>query len=145
MGLRGLPFSLEVGGTLTSEPAVVLADGVVFTAAAVDTALPPLLTVAWLDEPAGVTLDAAVDEDLARALDAPGSVLIDRTSATVAGAEAVRTLLLHRTGEGVPTAAEPWRVHAVGRRWTLSALTALADQPVWGPRLAEVAGTWRPA
>jgi len=32
---------------------------------------------------------------------------------------------------------------AAGRRWTVSAVTALADQPVWGPKLAEVATTFR--
>lgn len=39
---------------------------------------------------------------------------------------------------------EQWRLLARGRRWTLSAMTALADQPVWGPRLAAVAATFRP-
>jgi hypothetical protein len=31
----------------------------------------------------------------------------------------------------------------VGRRWTVTAVTVLPDQPVWGPRLAQIAATFR--
>jgi hypothetical protein len=108
-----------------------------------DGRLPPLLTVAWLDEPAGATLDAVVDEELARAL-APESVLMDREQVVLAGMATVRTLMLHRGPDGVPTASEQWRLLAGGRRWTVTAMTSLADQPEWGPRLAERAATLRP-
>ena len=104
-----------------------------------DERAPPLLTVAWLDEPAGVTLEEVVAEDLARQLAGPGVALLDWEPTRVGGVEAVRTLVVHRAPGGLPTAGEQWRLVADGRRWTLSALTALGDQPAWGPRLAELA------
>jgi hypothetical protein len=51
----------------------------------------------------------------------------------------VRTFAVHRAPGGLPTASEQWRLVAGGRRWTLSALTALPDQPAWGPWLAGIA------
>jgi hypothetical protein len=53
----------------------------------------------------------------------------------------VRTFSLHLAA--VPTASEQWRLVAGGRRWTLAATTALADQPQWGPRLAAVVASFR--
>ena len=106
---------------------------------------PVVLTVAWLDEPAGVRLEDVVREDLSRMLDEPAGVLIDHELVVVGDVEAVRTLLLRAGPDGRPSAAEQWRLLAGGRRWTLSAMTLLTDQPVWGPRLAGVAATFRPA
>jgi hypothetical protein len=103
----------------------------------------PVLTVAWLDEPAGVTLDEVVAEDVARQLSGPGAALLDSEATHAGGIDAVRTFVLHRGPSGLPAASEQWRLLADGRRWTVSALTALADQPRWGPRLAAVTGTLR--
>jgi hypothetical protein len=127
------------------EPRATLAGGAVYGVGADapphDRELEPLVTVAWRDVPAGATLDAAVEEDLASALSEPGSVLLDREPVDFAGLSAVRTFALHLGPGGRPTAAEQWRLLADGRCWTVSALSALADQPEWGPRLAAAAAT----
>ena len=60
------------------------------------------------------------------------------------GLESVRTLVAEVGPSGVPTASEQWRTLAGGRRWTLTVTTTLADQPVWGPRLAAVVATFAP-
>jgi hypothetical protein len=72
-----------------------------------------------------------------------GSVLLDREPVEFAGVPALRTFILHRVAGHRPAASEQWRWLAGGRRWTVSALTALADQPEWGPRLAAAAATLR--
>jgi hypothetical protein len=107
-----------------------------------DAELPPLLSVAWLDEPPETTLEDVVGEELART--GPAALLIDREAVRLGGVDAVRTFTLHRGPHGQATASEQWRALAGGRRWTVSALTALRDQPDWGPRLAEVAAGLRP-
>jgi hypothetical protein len=89
----------------------------------------------------GVTLQDVVDEDVLRLLSEPGDLLVDHEEVRVGEVEAVRTFVL-RVGD-VPTASEQWRLLAGGRRWTVAATTALADQPEWGPRLAAVAATFR--
>jgi hypothetical protein len=104
-----------------------------------DRRAPPLLTVAWLDEPPGVTLDEVVAEDLARQLSDRGAALLDREQTRIGGADAVRTFVVRGGTGNLATASEQWRLLAGGRRWTLSALTALGDQPAWGPRLADLA------
>lgn len=68
-----LPFALDPGEWLEPEPRPVFDEGAVFGAAA-----PVLLTVAWLDEPEGVTLEAVVEQDVARFLSGPGVLLADR-------------------------------------------------------------------
>jgi hypothetical protein len=133
-----LPFALDGGDVLDPTPRTRVADGVVFGAAGGVTAL---LTVAWLDD-AG-TLEHAVEEDLARMLSEPATVLVDAEPTTVGGVEAVRTFVLD-AGE-IASAREQWRLVAGGKRWTVTAATALADQPVWGPKLADVAATFSPA
>ena len=138
--MTALPFALDAGDVLDAEPRAVYDAGAVFGA----NDAPVVLTVAWLDEPPGVRLEDVVREDLSRMLDEPASVLIDRELVVVGDIEAVRTLYLRTGPDGRPSAAEQWRLLAGGRRWTLSAMTALADQPVWGPRLAAVAATFRP-
>jgi hypothetical protein len=140
-----LPFALEAGDLL--EPRATFEEGVVFGVVAgapeYDDRAAPLLTVAWLDEPPGVTLEDVVEEDLARLLSGPDSVLIDRERVLVGEVDAVRTFALHRGPDGLPTASEQWRLLAAQRRWTVSAMTALGDQPEWGPRLAAVATSLR--
>ena len=140
-----LPFALDTGEWLDSEPRAVFEEGAVYAAApdAHDPRMAPVMTVAWLDEPPGVTLESVVEEDLARLLSEPGSLLVDREPVLVAGVEGVRTLCLHIGGGGPPMAREQWRTLAAGRRWTVSAMTALGDQPEWGPRLAEAATSFR--
>jgi hypothetical protein len=101
------------------------------------------MSVAWIEEPPGSTLEEVVEEDLARMLSVPGAVLVDRGPATVAGTAAVRTFTLHLGAGGAAAASEQWRLLAGGRRWTVSAMTALEDQPEWGPRLAAIAVTFR--
>lgn len=143
---RTLPFSLATGEVLEARPRLVLEDGAVFARAGLDEREedhPPLLTVAWLAEPPGATLAEVVDEELVRALDGEESTLIDREDVTLSGVPAVRTLAVHCAPHGLPTASEQWRLLAAGRRWTLSAMTTLADQPVFGPPLARVAATFR--
>jgi hypothetical protein len=134
-------FALDTGGVLARR--AVLDAGAVYGVAggapAHDARMPPLLTVAWLEEPAGVTLDEVVAEDLARQLSDRGAVLLDSEDTRVAGVDAVRTFVVRRGPGGRPTASEQWRLLAGGRRWTVTALTALPDQPVWGPRLAGIA------
>jgi hypothetical protein len=132
-----LPFALEPGGWLDAEPRAVFEEGAVFA----DGDEQALLAVAWLEEPEGVTLEAVVEEDIARLLSRPGDLLLDREATTIGGVEAVRTYSLH-VGDP-PTASEQWRLVAGGRRWTVAATTALADQPEWGLRLAAVAATFR--
>jgi hypothetical protein len=141
--MSGLPFAFEPGEWLEREPRAVFEEGAVFRAAAGDhdPRVVPLLTVAWLDEPEGVTLEAVVEEDVVRLLSDAGELVVDHEDVRVGGVEAVRTFVL-RVG-GVPTASEQWRLLTTGRRWTVSATTALCDQPEWGPRLAGVAATFR--
>jgi hypothetical protein len=74
-------------------------------------------------------------------LSEPAMVLVDYQPTTVGSVEAVRTFVLD-AGE-IASAREQWRLMAGDRRWTVSAVTALADQPVWGPKLAEIAATFR--
>jgi hypothetical protein len=140
-----LPFALELGERFEHEPRAVFEEGAVFGAVSGvhDPRVMPVLAVAWLDEPGGVTLEAVVDEDIARLLSEPGDFVLDREAVRVGDASAVRTFSLHVGPEGVPTASEQWRLLAGGRRWTVSATTALADQPAWGPQLAAVATTFR--
>jgi hypothetical protein len=143
--MQGFPFALDPGDRL--ELRARLADGVVFGAVAGaarhDARLAPALTVAWLAEPPSVTLGEVVAEDLARALSVAGSALIDREDVTLGGRPAVRTSALHRGPGGLPSASEQWRLLAGGRRWTVTAMTALVDQPEWGPALARVAESLR--
>jgi hypothetical protein len=139
------PFSLDTGDVLTARAGVD--EGVVYGVThpgAADDRLAPHVTVAWLDEPPGVTLDDTVREDLARMLSRPAAVLLDREPVSLAGRDAVRTLVAELGPADVPTASEQWRTLAGGRRWTLTATTTLDDQPVWGPRLAAVVATFRP-
>lgn len=144
-----LPFSLETSGVLEARPRVVLEDGAVFAPAGRDWAepdFPPVLAIAWLAEPPTVTLDDVVAEELARCLDEEDSVLIDYQPVSVSGVEAIRTLVVHRGADGrPPTVSEQWRLVAERRRWTVSTLTTLADQPAFGPPLARVAATLRPS
>lgn len=137
-------FSFDGQEVLAAEPRALLDEGAVFgmVAGAHAGGVEPLMTVAWVEEPAG-TLEEAVEEDLARMLSQPGSVLVDLESTTVGGVASVRTFVLHLAGGGLTTASEQWRLLAGGRRWTVSAMTALEDQPEWGPRLAAIAVTFR--
>jgi len=143
---RSLPFSLETGEVLEARPRLLLEDGAVFGLAGAEWEqedFPPLLTVAWLTEPPAVTLEDVMAEELARCLDEQESLLVDHEHVTVTGVEAVRTLAVHCGAFGPPTASEQWRLLAEGRRWTVSALTTLAAQPVFGPPLARVAASLR--
>jgi hypothetical protein len=140
-----LPFAVEPGAWLEREPRAVFEDGAVFVAVAGehDPRVPPRLAVAWLDEPEGVTLEAVVEEDARRLLAGPGDLLLDHEAVRIDGVEGIRTFVAYVAPNGIPKASEQWRLLAAGRRWTLSATTALTDQPEWGPRLAGVATTFR--
>jgi hypothetical protein len=130
------PFALDLGGVLDPAPRLRVQDGVVFGVIGAEA----LVSVAWLEDTG--TLERAVEEDLARMLSEPATVLVDAEPTTIGGIEAVRTFVLDA---GDPASAqEQWRLMAAGRRWTVTAATALADQPAWGPRLAAVAATFRP-
>jgi len=131
-----LPFTLDHGDVLNPAPRLRVDDGVVFGIAG---GAEGLVSVAWLDDSG--TLEAAVEEDLTRMLSEPAMVLVDYQPTIVGGVAAVRTFVLD-AGE-LASAREQWRLMAAGRRWTVSAVTALADQPVWGPKLADVATTFR--
>ena len=137
-----LPFALDPGEWLERDLHAVFEEGAVFGAATGehDPRVVPLVAVAWLDEPEGVTLEDVVEEDVHRLLSEPGDLLVDHEEVRIGDVDAVRTFSLHVR---VPTASEQWRLLAGGRRWTVSATTALADQPQWGPRLAAVAMTFR--
>jgi hypothetical protein len=137
-----LPFVLDGGDVLDAAPRARLDEGVVFGVAGEAEAL---LTVAWLDEHADARLDDVVQEDLARRLSTPGTLLVDAEPTTLGGVDCVRTFVLD-VGDGeLVSASEQWRLLAAGRRWTVTAVTALPDQPVWGPRLAQIAATFRAA
>ena len=140
-----LPFAVDPGEWLEREPGAVFEEGAVFraTAGEHDPRLTPFLAVAWLEEPAGVTLQAVVEEDIGRLLSDPGDLLLDREEVRVAGVAAVRTFTAYVGAGGIPAAGEQWRLLAGGRRWTLSATTAIVDQPAWGPRLAGLVATFR--
>jgi hypothetical protein len=142
-----LPFTVEPGEWLEREPRVLVDEGAVFGAARGphDPRVAPLLSIAWLDEPEGVSLEDVVAEDVDRLLSGPGDLIVDHEAVRVGDVDGVRTFALHIGPSGVPTASEQWRLLAAGRRWTVSATTALADQPQWGPRLAAIATSFRPA
>jgi hypothetical protein len=135
-----LPFAIDGQGVLDAAPRVRLEDGVVFGVVGEAEAV---LTVAWLDEDPDARLDDVVEEELARQLSAPGVLLVDAETTTLGGVECVRTFVLD-VGDGeLVSASEQWRLLAAGRRWTVTAVTVLQDQPTWGPRLAEIATTFR--
>jgi hypothetical protein len=135
-----LPFALAGGDLLEPQPRMRVEDGVVF---GVTGGAQAVFTVAWLEEDADARLDDAVEEDLARMLSEPATMLVDAETTTLGGVECVRTFVLDVGDAELVSASEQWRLLAAGRRWTVTAVTALGDQPVWGPRLAEVAATFR--
>jgi hypothetical protein len=135
-----LPFALAGGDVLEPQPRTRVEDGVVFGIAGDAEAV---FTVAWLDAGPAARLDDVVEEELARMLSAPGTLLIDAETTTLGGVECVRTFVLD-VGDGeLVSASEQWRLLTAGRRWTVTAVTVLADQPMWGPKLAEIATTFR--
>ena len=136
-----LPFALDTRDVLDDTPAWVGPSGAVFATRAPGADPPPVLTVAWLEEPPGPGLDDVMLEELARS--DPDSVVIDYQAVRVNGVPAVRTLTVHREGGGVLLASEQWRLLAAGCRWTISASTGLLDQAAYGPGLAAVAETFR--
>jgi hypothetical protein len=138
--VSSLPFALDGQDVLEAAPRRRLEEGVVF---GVTGDAEALLTVAWLDEAADARLDDAVEEDLARLLSTPGTLLVDAETTALGGVECVRTFVLDAGVGSLVTASEQWRLLAAGRRWTITAVTVLPDQPTWGPRLAAVAGTFR--
>jgi hypothetical protein len=140
-------FSLDGQGVVDPEARAVFDEGAMFGVAddvpPRDERVEPHVIVAWLDEPPGTSLADVVYEDLARMLSRPGSVLLDREPTFLGDVECVRTFTLDVGETGVATASEQWRLLAAGRRWTVTATTALGDQPSWGPRLAAVAASFR--
>lgn len=132
-----LPFTLDTRQVLDEAPCWVGPTGAVFASSEPESDPPPVLAVAWLDEPPGTELDEVLVEELGRSDRA--SVLIDYQPVRLSGVLAVRTLTVHREGGGMLTASEQWRLLAAGRRWTISASTGLLDQASYGPRLAAVA------
>jgi len=137
-------FTLDPGDLLEPQPSSLGEDGVAYAVRGADARLPPLLTVAWTEEPPGASLDDVVAEELARTLvGGEDALLADAERTAIGGVDAQRTLIVHRGPDGLPTAAEQWRLLAAGRRWTISAMTALEDQPELGPRLAAIATTFR--
>jgi hypothetical protein len=73
--------------------------------------------------------DAAVDGVLELG---PDELLIDREPCELAGAPAIRTLVLVQLGGVATVVLEQWRFVAAGARWLV---TATADLALW-PRLA---------
>jgi hypothetical protein len=135
-----LPFAIDGGDVLAPQPRLRVEDGVVFGVAG---DVEAVFTVAWLEETPDAELEAVVEEELARMLSQPATMLVDAESTTLGGVECVRTFVLD-VGDGeLVSASEQWRLLAAGRRWTVTAVTALQDQPVWGPKLAEIAATFR--
>ena len=135
--MTDLPFTLDYGDVLNPAPRLRVDDGVVFGIAG---GAEELVSVAWLDDSG--TLEAAVEEDLTRMLSEPAMVLVDYQPTTVGGVDAIRTFVLD-AGELASAREQCAASSPPGGRWTVSAVTALADQPVWGPKLAEVATTFR--
>jgi hypothetical protein len=132
-------FTIDGGDVLEPEPRAVFDEGAVFGVVGGE----PVVTVAWREELPDTTLAEAVDEDLRLLLGQSDALLVDREPGAIGGVECVRTFTLHLAADGAATASEQWRLLAGGRRWTVSAMSTLADQPDWGPRLATVAATFR--
>jgi hypothetical protein len=115
------------------------ADGVVFgmraNEASFDARAAPLVTVAWRDAGDSETLDAIAAAEA-------GGVVLDREPVAIRAGDALRTFAIHQGPGDLPTASEQWRLLRDGRCWTVTAMSALADQPLWGPLLAAVATTF---
>ena len=117
-------YRLDPLGIVESEP-TVLEDG---------SALHELL--AGLRAPgasrAGVSVRAEPVPEAAVAELGPDELLIDVEPGELAGAPAIRTLVLVQLGGIATVVLEQWRLDAAERRWTA---TATADLALW-PRLA---------
>jgi hypothetical protein len=109
--------------------------GVIANEDSFDARAAPFVTVAWRDADDGETLEAIADREA-------GGVILDREGVALAAGEALRTFAIHKGPGGLPTASEQWRLLDGGRCWTVTAMTALGDQPLWGPLLAAVATTF---
>lgn len=109
--------------------------GVIANEDSFDARAAPFVTVAWRDADDGETLEAIADREA-------GGVILDREGVALAAGEALRTFAIHKGPGGLPTASEQWRLLHGGRCWTVTAMTALGDQPLWGPLLAAVATTF---
>ena len=81
---------------------------------------------------AGVSVHAEREPEASVAAVGPDELLIDVEPAELAGAPAVRTLVLVQLGGVATVVLEQWRLDAAERRWTA---TATADLALW-PRLA---------
>jgi hypothetical protein len=81
---------------------------------------------------AGVSVRADPEPEAAVAELGSDELLIDVEPGELAGAPAVRTLILVQLGGLATVVLEQWRLDAAGRRWTV---TATADLALW-PRLA---------
>ncbi len=81
---------------------------------------------------AGVSVRADPQPEAGLAELGSDEVLIDVEPGELAGAPAVRTLILVQLGGLATVVLEQWRLDAAGRRWTV---TATADLALW-PRLA---------
>lgn len=81
---------------------------------------------------AGVSVRADPGPEASVAALGPDELLIDVEPAELAGAPAVRTLVLVQLGGVATVVLEQWRLDAGGRRWTA---TATGDLALW-PRLA---------
>jgi hypothetical protein len=130
-------FTLDGAGLLVELDAG--ADGVVFGVIAnedsFDARAAPFVTVAWRDTEDGETLDAITGREA-------GGVILDREPVALPAGDALRTFAIHKGPGGLPTASEQWRLLRGGRCWTVTAMSALGDQPLWGPLLAAVATTF---
>jgi hypothetical protein len=109
--------------------------GVIADEDSFDARAAPRVTVAWRDVAEDETLAAIADREA-------GGVLLDRQPAALPAGAALRTFAIHKGPDGLPTASEQWRLLRGGRCWTVTALSALGDQPLWGPLLAAVATTF---
>ena len=115
-------YRLDPLGIVEAEPAV-LDDGT-----ALHDLLPGLGAGA---SRAGVSIRAEAESSGLAELGAD-ELLIDVEDGELAGAPAVRTLVLAQLGGLATVVLEQWRLDAAGRRWTA---TATADLALW-PRLA---------
>jgi hypothetical protein len=122
-------YTLELPPPLDPEP-VAGEDGAAFHPVVAD-ALPAAasragLSVAAARADAGDTATTVTDRALS-AFD-PDTLLIDVEPCTLAGAAAVRALLLVQLGGLATVVLEQWRLVAGGERWVV---TATADLAAW--------------
>jgi hypothetical protein len=135
-------YTLELPALLAPEPEVgedgtafhpLAAEGLVATASRAGLAI--AAAAAAPDDTALVLTDRALSTP------DPDTLLVDVEPCTLAGVEAVRTLLLVQLGGLATVVLEQWRLVAAGAAWHLTATADLAAWAALGPPLRDAVAT----